>query len=60
MILNIVNCGGHAQNRTGIKGFAILCVTIPPRGHILNYLNHLFILIKRNLIILAFGTFDIK
>ena len=24
--------GGHAQNRTGIKGFAILCVTIPPRG----------------------------
>ena len=24
--------GGHVQNRTGIKGFAILCVTIPPRG----------------------------
>ncbi len=24
--------GGHAQNRTGIEGFAILCVTIPPRG----------------------------
>ena len=26
--------GGHAQNRTGIKGFAILCVTIPPRGQL--------------------------
>ena len=26
--------GGHAQNRTGIKGFAILCVTIPPRGQV--------------------------
>ena len=24
--------GGHAQNRTGMEGFAILCVTIPPRG----------------------------
>ena len=23
--------GGNAQNRTGIQGFAILCVTIPPR-----------------------------
>ena len=43
--------GGHAQNRTGIKGFAILCVTIPPRGHNLIYLNHLLILIKRNLTI---------
>ena len=29
---NIQSFGGHAQNRTGIKGFAILCVTIPPRG----------------------------
>ena len=28
------NFGGHAQNRTGIKGFAILCVTIPPRGQL--------------------------
>ena len=26
--------GGHAQNRTGIQGFAILCVTIPPRGQV--------------------------
>ena len=26
--------GGHAQNRTGIEGFAILCVTIPPRGQV--------------------------
>ena len=23
--------GGNARNRTGIQGFAILCVTIPPR-----------------------------
>ena len=26
--------GGHAQNRTGVEGFAILCVTIPPRGQV--------------------------
>ena len=26
--------GGHAQNRTGMQGFAILCVTIPPRGQL--------------------------
>ena len=25
--------GGHDRNRTGIQGFAVLCVTIPPRGH---------------------------
>ena len=46
--------GGHVQNRTGIKGFAILCVTIPPRGQyslISIYLKHLFILIKKNLTI---------
>jgi hypothetical protein len=24
--------GGLAQNRTGMQGFAILCVTTPPRG----------------------------
>jgi hypothetical protein len=24
--------GGLAQNRTGMQGFAVLCVTIPPRG----------------------------
>ena len=24
--------GGHDRNRTGIQGFAVLCVTIPPRG----------------------------
>ena len=24
--------GGHARNRTGMQGFAVLCVTIPPRG----------------------------
>jgi hypothetical protein len=24
--------GGLARNRTGIEGFAVLCVTIPPRG----------------------------
>ena len=35
--------GGHAQNRTGIQGFAILCVTIPPRGQSIHkaYLKHL-------------------
>ena len=31
---NNKNFGGHAQNRTGIEGFAILCVTIPPRGQV--------------------------
>ena len=34
--LNSFFSGGHAQNRTGIQGFAILCVTIPPRGQIHN------------------------
>ena len=24
--------GGRARNRTGMQGFAVLCVTIPPRG----------------------------
>src|SRR5882757_5442715 len=24
--------GGHARNRTGVQGFAVLCVTTPPRG----------------------------
>ena len=24
--------GGHARNRTGIEGFAVLCVTTPPSG----------------------------
>ena len=24
--------GGHARNRTGVHGFAIRCVTTPPRG----------------------------
>src|SRR5437660_930372 len=27
-----VSVGGLARNRTGIEGFAVLCVTIPPRG----------------------------
>ena len=26
--------GGHDRNRTGIQGFAVLCVTIPPRGQL--------------------------
>ena len=26
--------GGHAQNRTGIQGFAILWITILPRGQL--------------------------
>src|SRR5690606_29567392 len=25
--------GGLARNRTGLQGFAVLCVTTPPRGH---------------------------
>ncbi len=25
--------GGHARNRTGVYGFAVRCVTTPPRGH---------------------------
>ena len=33
----VLNFGGHAPNRTGMEGFAILCVTIPPRGQ--NYLK---------------------
>lgn len=24
--------GGLARNRTGVQGFAVLCVTTPPRG----------------------------
>src|SRR5262249_24856222 len=24
--------GGHARNRTGVRGFAVRCVTTPPRG----------------------------
>jgi hypothetical protein len=26
------NAGGLARNRTGVDGFAIRCVTTPPRG----------------------------
>ena len=29
--------GGHDRNRTGIQGFAVLCVTIPPRGQTDNF-----------------------
>jgi hypothetical protein len=25
--------GGHGRNRTGVHGFAVRCVTTPPRGH---------------------------
>ncbi len=28
----IVSFGGLARNRTGVQGFAVLCVTTPPRG----------------------------
>ena len=24
--------GGHGRNRTGVHGFAVRCVTTPPRG----------------------------
>lgn len=29
----IKGIGGLARNRTGVQGFAVLCVTTPPRGH---------------------------
>jgi hypothetical protein len=29
--------GGLARNRTGIEGFAVLCVTTPPRGRSSNF-----------------------
>jgi hypothetical protein len=28
----IMNVGGLARNRTGVQGFAVLCVATPPRG----------------------------
>ncbi len=31
--------GGHDRNRTGIQGFAVLCVTIPPRGQNLSFIS---------------------
>jgi hypothetical protein len=31
--------GGHDRNRTGIQGFAVLCVTIPPRGQIMKLIS---------------------
>ena len=27
-----MRCGGLGRNRTGVQGFAVLCVTTPPRG----------------------------
>ena len=46
MTLNMQKCciknyfdGGHAQNRTGIQGFAILCVTIPLNFNIIKTPN---------------------
>ena len=35
--------GGHDRNRTGIQGFAVLCVTIPPRGHNISFYISLII-----------------
>ena len=32
-------CGGHARNRTGVNGFAVRCVTTPPRGLVLSAAN---------------------
>ena len=29
----LLSYGGHARNRTGVYGFAVRCVTTPPRGH---------------------------
>lgn len=31
-IRKITEIGGHARNRTGVYGFAVRCVTTPPRG----------------------------
>ena len=31
--------GGHDRNRTGIQGFAVLCVTIPPRGQTVSFIS---------------------
>src|SRR3954464_8369016 len=31
-ILQSNRTGGLARNRTGVQGFAVLCVTTPPRG----------------------------
>ena len=28
----MLGSGGLARNRTGVQGFAVLCVTTPPRG----------------------------
>jgi hypothetical protein len=30
--LRLRKIGGHARNRTGVHGFAVRCVTTPPRG----------------------------
>ena len=30
-----LSIGGHARNRTGVHGFAVRCVTTPPRGLVL-------------------------
>ena len=33
LLRHSVAIGGLARNRTGVQGFAVLCVTTPPRGH---------------------------
>lgn len=32
LMLGDLGVGGLARNRTGVQGFAVLCVTTPPRG----------------------------
>ena len=32
MRLSARKCGGPSRNRTGVQGFAVLCVTTPPSG----------------------------
>ena len=31
---DVLRGGGHARNRTGVRGFAVRCVTTPPRGQV--------------------------
>ena len=32
-VIAIINIGGDDRNRTGVQGFADLCVATPPRRH---------------------------
>ena len=36
-MVNVMEIGGSGGNRTPIQGFAVLCVTIPPRNPNISY-----------------------